>query len=114
MPSFIYKKYAFELTKPLTKIIILSITEQTFPKEWKYAEVMPIYKNKGTKKDPDSKSWTSSSMLVKLNLFYVAQYIKDDKPQTFILVVLQAVSQLQRKPRFPESRLTATYPGPPT
>ena len=54
MPSFIYKDYAFELAKPLTKIINLSITEQTFPKEWKYAEVIPIYKNKGAKEDPDS------------------------------------------------------------
>ena len=54
MPAFIYKKFAFELAKPLTKIFNLSVAEQTFPQEWKSAEVIPIYKNKGPKDVPDS------------------------------------------------------------
>lgn len=54
MPSFIYKDFAFELAKPLTIIFNLSILECAFPASWKIAEVVPIYKGKGSKTDPAS------------------------------------------------------------
>ena len=45
--NFVLKSIAEGIAEPLTLIINHIIKTETFPKEWKLAKVVPIYKNKG-------------------------------------------------------------------
>ena len=49
--GYILKKCRQEMTEPIHDIIECSIKTGTVPKEWKRANIMPIYKN-GNKEEP--------------------------------------------------------------
>ena len=48
--NIILKKLKSSIVPPLTKIVNLSLTTGVFPEKMKYAEVIPLYKNKTEKR----------------------------------------------------------------
>lgn len=45
IPGFIFRQYAYSLVSPITMIVNKSIRQHCFPRNWKYANVIPIPKN---------------------------------------------------------------------
>ena len=54
IPTSVIKAIKGSICMPLAKIINLSISVGVFPDKLKLAEVVPIYKNKGSKTDPSN------------------------------------------------------------
>lgn len=51
LPAFVLKKIASNISPNITKIINESFSQNYFPKIWKRANVVPVWKNKGSKSD---------------------------------------------------------------
>ena len=51
IPNKILKMIAIFLKEPLTKILNKSLAERKYPTDWKHANVIPVFKNKGTMSD---------------------------------------------------------------
>ena len=50
----VLKELSDHLADPLTWIFKKSLNEEHVPKDWRHALVAPIYKNKGSRSDPDN------------------------------------------------------------
>ncbi len=78
------KKCSFSLAKPLTIIFNLSLKTGIFPQKWKSANVTPIFKNKGDKKNCDFYRPISllpcvSKVFEKLMFSHIYEFLRKNK-----------------------------------